>query len=150
MPSLQLAKNPDYTQRRFSLLGSSFLRHRPFRTGETNLGLRSVFETAIDLSFGHAQPVIVLHNFVIQLNSCTSADRPGRAQFDPLEGQVYYVPDEPGSGRTTLNRLINAGGTNQADAISNLSGYSSGHGYWISLNQPLRFRCGAMGRVLEQ
>jgi hypothetical protein len=39
-----------------------------------------------------------------------------------LEGQVYYVPDQPGSGRTTLNRLINSGGTDHADAISNLSG----------------------------
>ena len=42
----------------------------------------------------------------------------------PLEGQVYYVPDQPASGRTTLNRLINSGGTDHADAISNLSGYS--------------------------
>jgi len=112
MPSLQLAKNPDYTQRRFSLLGSSFLRHRPFRTGETNLGLRSVFETAIDLSFGHAQPVIVLHNFVIQLNSCTSADRPGRAQFDPLEGQSTTLRMNPAAeelhstGSSTLAEQI--------------------------------------------
>ena len=42
----------------------------------------------------------------------------------PLEGQVYYVPDQPASGRTTLNRLINSGGSDHADAISNLSGYS--------------------------
>src|SRR5437870_1597908 len=42
----------------------------------------------------------------------------------PLEGQVYYVPDQPASGRTTLNRLINSGGTDHTDAISNLSGYS--------------------------
>src|SRR6266581_6137142 len=42
----------------------------------------------------------------------------------PLEGQVYYVPDQPASGRTTLNRLINSGGTDHADAINNLMGYS--------------------------
>ena len=41
-----------------------------------------------------------------------------------LEGQVYYVPDQPASGRTTLNRLINSGGTDHADTIRNLSGYS--------------------------
>jgi len=48
---------------------------------------------------------------------------PERSSY-PLEGQVYYVPDQPASGRTTLNRLINSGGTDHADAISNLSGYS--------------------------
>src|SRR5438552_2107634 len=42
----------------------------------------------------------------------------------PLQGKVYYVPDQPASGRTTLNRLINSGGTDHADAINNLMGYS--------------------------
>jgi hypothetical protein len=42
----------------------------------------------------------------------------------PLEAQVYYVPDQPASGRTTLNRVISAGGTDHADAIGTLSGYS--------------------------
>ena len=42
----------------------------------------------------------------------------------PLEAQVYYVPDQLASGRTSLNRLINSDGTDHADAISNLSNYS--------------------------
>ena len=62
----------------------------------------------------------------------------------PLEGQVNYVPDQPASGRTTLNRLINSGGTDHADAISNLSGYSQDNGPRISLDQRLRFRCVAI------
>jgi hypothetical protein len=41
-----------------------------------------------------------------------------------LEGQVYYVPDQPATGRSTLNRVISFGGTDHADTIGNLSGYS--------------------------
>jgi hypothetical protein len=52
----------------------------------------------------------------------------------PLEGQVYYVPDQPASGRTSLNRLINSGGTDHADAISNLSGYSQDMVFGFSLD----------------
>jgi len=42
----------------------------------------------------------------------------------PVEAQVYYVPDQMASNRTTLNRLINAGGIDHADAIGTLNGYS--------------------------
>ena len=41
-----------------------------------------------------------------------------------LEGQVYYVPDQPATGRSILNRVISSGGTDHADTIGNLSGYS--------------------------
>src|ERR1700693_4393535 len=39
---------------------------------------------------------------------------PNERSSYPLEGQLYYVPDHPASGRTTLNRLINSGGTDHA------------------------------------
>jgi len=42
----------------------------------------------------------------------------------PVEAQVYYVPDLLSSNRTTLNRLINSGGADHADAIGTLNGYS--------------------------
>jgi hypothetical protein len=42
----------------------------------------------------------------------------------PLEGQVYYIPDQPGSDRTPLNRFVNSDGTDHADALSKMSGYS--------------------------
>jgi hypothetical protein len=42
----------------------------------------------------------------------------------PLESQTYYVPDQAGNSRETLNRVVNSSGTDYADAISDLSGYS--------------------------
>jgi hypothetical protein len=42
----------------------------------------------------------------------------------PLEGQVYYVPDQLATDRITLNRMISAGGTDHADATGSLNGYS--------------------------
>ena len=41
-----------------------------------------------------------------------------------LEAQTYYVPDQAGNSRETLNRVVNSSGTDYADAISDLSGYS--------------------------
>jgi len=49
---------------------------------------------------------------------------PNERTIYPLEGQVYYVPDQSASGRTALNRLINSDLTDHADAIGSLSGYS--------------------------
>lgn len=43
---------------------------------------------------------------------------------NPLEAQVYYVPDQSASGRTALNRLVNSSGMDHADAVSTLAGYS--------------------------
>src|SRR5947207_3431131 len=64
-----------------------------------------------------------LYRVVNGSDRMTTIDPDERSSYR-LEGQVYYVPDQPASGRTTLNRLINSGGTDHADAISNLSGYS--------------------------
>ena len=49
---------------------------------------------------------------------------PDERSIYPLEGQVYYVPDQSSNGRTTLNRLVNSAGTDHADAVSTLAGYS--------------------------
>ena len=49
-----------------------------------------------------------------------SSERPGYL----LEAQTYYVPDQAGTSRETLNRVVNSSGTDYADAISDLSGYS--------------------------
>jgi hypothetical protein len=49
---------------------------------------------------------------------------PDERNVYPLEGQAYYVPDQPANDRTTLNRLINSGGTDHADATNILTGYS--------------------------
>jgi hypothetical protein len=65
----------------------------------------------------------------------------------PLEGQVYYVPDQPGSDRTTLNRLISAGGADHADATETLNGYSMDQtiGYpWTNSSLP------ALAPILEE
>lgn len=42
----------------------------------------------------------------------------------PLEGQLYYVPDVQPSGQITLNRMVNGSGTDHADAVAPLNGYS--------------------------
>jgi hypothetical protein len=53
----------------------------------------------------------------------TTIDSGERSSY-PLEGQVYYVPDQPASNRSTLNRVINSAGTDHADVITALPGYS--------------------------
>jgi len=42
----------------------------------------------------------------------------------PLDGQIYYVPDQPGAGRTALNRYTNAGIVDHADGTNAPSGYT--------------------------
>jgi len=42
----------------------------------------------------------------------------------PLEAQTYYVAGQSATGRTALNRLVNSSGTDHADAVSDVSGYS--------------------------
>jgi len=42
----------------------------------------------------------------------------------PFDGEIYYVSDQPGSGRTPLNRYLNAGATDHADGIDPPDGYS--------------------------
>ena len=37
---------------------------------------------------------------------------------------MYYVPDQPAIGRTTLNRVVSSGGSDHADTVGNLNGYS--------------------------
>jgi hypothetical protein len=53
----------------------------------------------------------------------TSIDFGERNAF-PVEGQIYYVPDQAGTGRTTLNRYFNAGITDHADGTSSPAGYT--------------------------
>jgi len=53
----------------------------------------------------------------------TSIDFGERNVF-PLEGQIYYVPDQSGSGRTALNRYFNAGITDHADGTNSPAGYT--------------------------
>lgn len=49
---------------------------------------------------------------------------PTERTWYPLEAQVYYVPDQTASDRATLNRVVNSSGTDHADTIAGLSGYS--------------------------
>ena len=42
----------------------------------------------------------------------------------PFDGEIYYVSDQPGSGRTPLNCYLNAGATDHADGIDPPDGYS--------------------------
>jgi hypothetical protein len=53
----------------------------------------------------------------------TSIDFGERNVF-PLEGQIYYVPDQSGSGRTALNRYFNAGITDHAYGTNSPAGYT--------------------------
>ena len=41
-----------------------------------------------------------------------------------FDGEIYYVSDQPGSGRTPLNRYVNAAATDHADGITPPDGYS--------------------------
>ena len=49
---------------------------------------------------------------------------PNERSSYPLEAQVYYVPDQTASDRTTLNRVVNSSATDHADTITSLHGYS--------------------------
>jgi hypothetical protein len=49
---------------------------------------------------------------------------PDERNIFPLEGQIYYVPDQPAPGRTALNRYLNTSGTDHADGISVPVGYN--------------------------
>jgi hypothetical protein len=49
---------------------------------------------------------------------------PSERSSYPLEAQVYYVPDRGASDCTTLNRVVNSDGSDHADTVTTLSGYS--------------------------
>lgn len=49
---------------------------------------------------------------------------PDERNLYPLEAQLYYVPDGQGTGQQELNRMVNPSGTDHADAVGSLSGYS--------------------------
>jgi hypothetical protein len=48
---------------------------------------------------------------------------PNERNTYPLEAQVYYVPDAQASDRTALNRMVNAGDRDHADATGPMNGY---------------------------
>ena len=48
----------------------------------------------------------------------------GERNAYPFDGEMYYVSDQPSSGRTLLNRYLNAGATDHADGISPPNGYT--------------------------
>jgi hypothetical protein len=61
--------------------------------------------------------------------SFNNSDRMTSFGFDernrfPLEGQIYYVPDQSGTGRTTLNRYLNSSATDHADGTDAPPGYT--------------------------
>jgi hypothetical protein len=61
--------------------------------------------------------------------SFNNTDRMTSIGFDernrfPLEGQIYYVPDQSGTGRTPLNRYLNSSATDHADGTDAPSGYT--------------------------
>src|SRR5262249_17997332 len=64
-----------------------------------------------------------LYRVVNGTDRMTTVGSNERSSF-PLEAQVYYVPDQTASGRTIFNRVVNASGSDHADTISSLSGYS--------------------------
>jgi len=49
---------------------------------------------------------------------------PNERSIYPLEGQVYYVPDQSATVRNTLNRVVNSAGVDHADTTTSLDGYS--------------------------
>ncbi len=53
----------------------------------------------------------------------TSVDFGERNAYS-FDGEIYYVSDQPGSGRTPLNRYVNAAATDHADGITPPDGYS--------------------------
>ena len=66
----------------------------------------------------------VLYRFLYSgTDRMTSFDFAERNAY-PFDGEMYYVSDQPGSGRTPLNRYVNAGTTDHADGTSPPDGYS--------------------------
>jgi hypothetical protein len=91
----------------------------------------------------NAQPVPtnlrVLYRVLVNGSDRMSTFGPDERTWYPLEGQVYYVADQPSNGRITLNRLINVSGTDHTDAIANPTGYSQDEilGFpWSSASPP--------------
>jgi hypothetical protein len=64
-----------------------------------------------------------LYRFVENGNDRVTTFGPGERAFYPLEAQVFYVPNQP-DNRITLNRVVNASGSDHADTTTSLSGYS--------------------------
>jgi hypothetical protein len=64
-----------------------------------------------------------LYRVVVNADRMTTIGPNERSSY-PLEGQVYYVPDQSANGRSTLNRLVNSSGTDHADATGSLNGYT--------------------------
>jgi hypothetical protein len=66
----------------------------------------------------------VLYRFLYSsTDRMTSSDFNERNLY-PFDGEMYYVADQPGSGRTPLNRYLNAGATDHADGTRPPDGYS--------------------------
>jgi hypothetical protein len=65
-----------------------------------------------------------LYRVLVNGTDRTTTFGPSERSVYPLEAQLYYVPDAPASDRTTLNRMVSAGGTDHADAIGPMNGYS--------------------------
>jgi hypothetical protein len=65
-----------------------------------------------------------LYRVVVTATDRTTTIGPNERSPYPLEAQVYYVPDQGASDRTTLNRVVNSDGSDHADTVTTLSGYS--------------------------
>jgi hypothetical protein len=66
----------------------------------------------------------ILYRVLVNGNDRMTTFGPTERTWYPLEGQIYYVADKSSNVVTTLNRLINVNGTDHADAITNVTGYS--------------------------
>ena len=64
-----------------------------------------------------------LYRFLNGSDRWSTSGKSERINF-PLEAQTYYVAAQSATGRTALNRLVNSSGTDHADAVSGVSGYS--------------------------
>jgi hypothetical protein len=71
-------------------------------------------------------PIVLrnLYRVVVNGTDRMTTFGPNERATYPLEGQVYYVPDASLSDRTLLNRLVNSSGTDHADAVGPLNGYT--------------------------
>jgi hypothetical protein len=65
-----------------------------------------------------------LYRVVVTGTDRTTTIGPNERSSYPMEAQVYYVPDQGASDRTTLNRVVNSDGSDHADTVTTLSGYS--------------------------
>ena len=80
-----------------------------------------------------------LYRLVENGNDRVSTFGPDERASYPLEAQVYYVPDQSADNRITLNRVVNASGSDHADTTTSLSGYTQDRvlGYpWSSVAVP--------------